>query len=94
MKGARSTVSLQSLAEETGGTQARYKLPNLQGIAVGTAEEVVYQCAKGGDGWSMYVHTFGEEHSNGIQPILAVDVSGRCWLVGGSVRSPLPGITG
>lgn len=94
MKTQRNTVSLQSIAESTGGTQAKYKLPNLQAVDLGTINSVTYCCEKGGDGWSSYIHEFGQEHSNGVQPKLAVDVSGRMWIAGGSHFSPLAGITG
>lgn len=94
MKTQRDTVTLQALAERTGGTHVRYKLPNLQAVPLGVAHAVTYETTKGGDGWSHYVHDFGKEHSKGKRPILAVDVSGRMWLVGGSYTCPLAGITG
>lgn len=94
MKHAKKTVPLQEIAESTGGTQARYELPKLRGVSVGVIDSVTYDVAKGGDGLSAYIHSFGEQHSRGVKPKLAIDVSGRVHLVGGSARCPLAGISG
>lgn len=94
MKYMNLTQPIQEIAEATKGTQAKYKLPNIHGVPVGVLDAVVYFTDKEGDGPSLYQHEFGHEHSNGIKPILAIDVSGRCWATGGSYLCPLAGVTG
>jgi hypothetical protein len=64
---------------------------------VGVLKSVIYHTHKAGEEGNRafdYEHHFGREHSRGIVPILACDVSGRLWVCGGSYRCPLPGITG
>lgn len=94
MKRRRDTVTLQEIAKATRGTHARYPLPNVHGVPLGVLDAVVYFTHKTGDPPSEYHHEFGKEHSKGIKPILAADVSGRLWVAGGSYTCPLAGITG
>lgn len=88
---------LQEIAESTGGDHADYELPELLAYPLGVLQAVVYYTYKRGEEgdkpWE-YKHDFGHEHSDGIRPILAADVSGRLWICGGSYRVPAPGITG
>ena len=105
------TVPLQEIAEATGGDQADYALPNIQAAPVGILRSVTYHTVKKGETGGHpctcgsernpkckapdYWHEFGKEHSKGCKPILAVDVSGRLWVCGGSYRAgPYAGITG
>lgn len=103
MKRVKNPVPLQNIARQTRGTHVRYPLPNLRGVPLGVLEAVVYHTLKRGDApsvkregvWgSEYHHEFGKEHSRGIKPILAADVTGRIWVCGGSYTCPLAGITG
>lgn len=95
MKSRRDTKSLQRLAESTHGTHAEHPLPNLQAVPLGVLHAVTYVTDKGEEHQAVrYIHEFGKEHSKGIRPLLAVDVSGRVWIVGGSYTCPLAGITG
>lgn len=101
MKQAPYTVSLQEVAESSGGDHARWKLPNVQCFPLGVVDAVIYFTHKKGDGPSEYKHDFGKELAPGVdrrfkgtKPVAAIDVSGRLWIVGGSYRCPLPGITG
>lgn len=88
---------LQDIAEHTRGTHAAYPMPELLGRAIGVLQAIVYYTYKRGEEgekpWE-YKHDFGKEHSKGIRPILAADVSGRFWICGGSYTVPAPGITG
>jgi hypothetical protein len=96
MKHASPIVPIQSIARSAGGTHVRYPLPNVQGTPLGVLESVTYFTFKVGDGTEpcLYEHTFGQEHSKGVRPMLAADVSGRMWVCGGSYTCPLAGITG
>lgn len=97
MKYADPILPLQEIARATKGTQARYALPALNAHPLGIVSAVVYFTYKKGEQedrpWE-YHHVFGKEHSRGIKPILAADVSGRLWLCGGSYICPEAGITG
>lgn len=91
------TVPLQEIAEATGGDHADYPLPRIQAYPLGILDHVVYFTHKEGEEDNKafdYIHEFGKEHSRGIKPILAADVSGRLWIAGGSYRCPYAGITG
>lgn len=94
MKYVNPTQPIQEISQATGGTHVPHKLPNVHGVPLGVLNAVIYHTDKEGDGPSDYQHEFGKEHSGGIKPILAIDVSGRMWICGGSYTCPLPGITG
>lgn len=97
VKHAKLLMPLQKIAELTRGDQAGEPMPNLQAAPIEVLESVTYFTHKAGEEGNRafdYQHDFGKEHSRGIKPILAADVSGRLWVCGGSYRCPLPGITG
>lgn len=91
----RHTADLNEIAQAAGGRQAKYPYPHIRAVPLGRATEIVYRTRKGGDFEDDkpvpdYQHHFGEE--SGIPPVLAVDVSGRLWLVGGNYRVTDAGI--
>lgn len=94
MKSASPIVPIQDIAASAGGTHVRHRLLNVMGTPLGVAQSVTYFTHKVGDPPSLYQHDFGEEHSKGVKPALAADVSGRLWLCGGSMTCPYAGITG
>lgn len=97
MKKAGETQPLQKIAESAGGTQTRFKMPNLKGARIGVMENFAYDTLKLGEengGSNVYEHVLGREHSRGVKPIIAADASGRLWLCGGSATCPDAGVTG
>jgi hypothetical protein len=85
----KRTLPLPVIARAAGGKHAR-GWPNIQAHPLGEAHFVIYETLKVGDGKSNYIHRFAEEH--GARPVLAADVSGRLWLVGGDYRVTNAGI--
>lgn len=98
VKYAKNPTSLQAIAQQAGGLHLRAaKLPSIRAVPLGKLTAVVYYTFKAGEDDNApaeYIHEFGREHSKGIVPMLAVDVSGRLWVCGGSYFCPLAGITG
>lgn len=86
--------TLASWAQTTKGKhQTGY--PNVKARMVGALTDVVYRTHKKGDDdevrGSSYIHALGEESKR--LPGLAVDRTGRMWVVGGNYSAPTPGIT-
>lgn len=82
---------LPIMAQMVGGRHGTPDYPPIPATPVGLFTHVVYSTEKVGDGFSHYIHQFGEE--SGIAPVLAVDELGRPWVVGGNYTSPVEGIT-
>lgn len=98
IKHAEKVEPIQAIANRAGGEQARYKLPAVKGVEIGPIEEIVYTTWKKGDdddkGGCGYIHEFGGDGLSGYLPVLAVDVSGRLWVCGGSYHTAAAGVTG
>lgn len=84
-------VPLKQVAEQTGGLQAKGWCPNVRVKPVGISTAIIYFAAKVGDGFSNYIHRFGEE--SGIRPVLCVAQDGGLWFAGGDYTCPTAGIT-
>jgi hypothetical protein len=91
-------MPLSELALETGGLHSTDDYPDIMVKPIGLLTNVVYATEKGAfggigleDGYSMYIHTHGEE--SGIQPILAMASDGSLWYAGGDYTCPTAGIT-
>lgn len=90
-RGAKTTT-LDQLARKAGGHQDDGTYPPVPVQELGRAYFVTYFThKKGDDPASKYIHRFGED--GGVEPILAVDKTGRLWLAGGSYTCPTGGIT-
>ena len=84
-------MPLAQIAKSIGGRHGTSDYPDVMAAPVGILTHVVYATEKEGDGYSQYIHEFGEEH--GPPPGLAADDEGRLWIVGGNYTAPTPGIT-
>lgn len=85
------TFKLGDIARRVGGRHARHAWPARDVQVLGEVIDVTYAAEKKGDGWSWYVHDFGEE--GGQRPFLCVDSEGYLYLAGGSYTVPDAGIT-
>lgn len=88
----QQTEYLQDIAQRAGGAQSAHKLPHIKAIDLGKSTAICYRTHKAGDGWSSYIHEWGHEGGGGLLPHIALDVSGRCWVVGGNMRVKEAGI--
>lgn len=71
--------------------QNRWTWPRVRVQPVGVVTHVVYATDKQGDGYSHYIHEFGEV--SGVRPVLAVSGRGELFLAGGNYAVPPEGIT-
>lgn len=100
MKHLGPTEPLQVIAKRAGGEQARYALPNVKAYDLGPLLGEVYWAWKKGDDddasppGSSYIHEHGQDGMGGTLPHVAVDVSGRLWIVGGDYHVKEAGIVG
>jgi len=84
-------MPLAEIAKKIGGRHGTGDYPKINAAPIGILTHVVYATEKKGDGYSKYIHEFGEEI--GPPPGLAADDKGRLWIVGGNYTAPEPGIT-
>lgn len=82
---------ISDVARTVGGRHGTPDYPRLAVKPVGLITDFVYTTEKVGDGMSHYRHRAGEV--SGIRPLLAADMCGRLWIVGGNYTSPIPGVT-
>lgn len=88
---SKPTHTLTQLARAFPGRHATADYPNVRAQLFGTVMRVTYGTIKKGDGPSHYVHKHAE--ATGKHPGVAVDATGRLWIVGGDSVSPVEGIT-
>lgn len=87
----KPSYPLARLAAAFPGRHATRDYPAVRAQLFGTVARVTYGTLKKGDGPSHYVHRHGE--ATGKHPGVAVDATGRLWIVGGDSVSPVEGIT-
>lgn len=88
---SKPSYYLVQIARAFPGRHATGDYPRVRAQLFGTVMRVTYGTIKKGDGPSHYVHRHGE--ATGKHPGVAVDATGRLWIVGGDSVSPVEGIT-
>lgn len=87
--------NIGEVARNVGGRQARFKYPRIEVQVFGYVLDVVYRTHKTGDGFSTYIHRFGEyAESTGELAALCVCRDGTLWLAGGAYETGVDGIGG